>query len=324
MGKKDHKMLKGRGALTRTLFAVLVLVLGACTEVEFASDTYKRFRTPADVDTRGHYKVGKPYQVAGVWYYPEVDLAYRETGIASWYGPGFHGKRTANGEIYDQDGLTAAHRTLPMPSMVRVTNLENGRSIVVRINDRGPFKHGRIIDLSHRGAQLLNFIKKGTAKVEVQILETESRQAAAVAQSRDASKDAPDPAPVVPVVEASLAVDGSNGAQLAPAPPPAPLPPSRFATRRIVETKPDGKVTRQIVDPGDIYIQAGAFLRRDNATRLSSRLANLGETSISEKRIIDKVFYRVRLGPLRSVAAADRLLASLITKGFTDASVVVD
>jgi len=287
-----------------------------------ASDAYKRFRTPAD--TGGHYKVGKPYQVAGVWYYPDVDLEYRETGIASWYGPGFHGRRTANGEIYDQDGLTAAHRTLPMPSMVRVTNLENGRSIVVRINDRGPFKHGRIIDLSRRGAQLLSFLKKGTAKVEVQILETESRQAAAVAQRRDASKDAPDPAPVVPVVMTPLPTNGFGETVVAPLAPPAPLPPSRFTTRQVVETKPDGKVTRRIVDPGDIYIQAGAFLHRDNATRLRSRLADLGETSISEKRINDKVFYRVRLGPLRSVAAADRLLASLITKGYTDASVVVD
>ena len=92
----------------------------------------------------------------------------------------------------------------------------------------------------------------------------------------------------------------------------------------MVEPKPDGKVTRQAVSEGDIYIQAGAFLHRDNATRLRSRLAALGATSISEKRINDKVFYRVRLGPLRSVAAADRLLASLITKGFTDASLVVD
>ena len=315
-------MLTGRGPLARTLFAVLVLVLSSCTEVEFASDAYKRFRTPED--TGGHYKVGKPYQVASVWYYPEVDLEYRETGIASWYGPGFHGRRTANGEIYDQDGLTAAHRTLPMPSMVRVTNLENGRSIVVRINDRGPFKHGRIIDLSHRGAQLLGFLKQGTAKVEVQILETESRQAAAVAQSRDASDDAPDPAPVVPVVMTPLPANGTGESVVAPLAPPTPAPPSRFTTRQVVETKPDGKVTRQIVDPGDIYIQAGAFLHRDNATRLRSRLADLGETSISEKRIHDKVFYRVRLGPLRSVAAADRLLASLITKGYTDASVVVD
>src|SRR5262245_12419431 len=102
----------------------------------------------------GVYKVGKPYQIAGSWYYPAVDYDYTETGIASWYGPDFHGKDTANGEAYDMNALTAAHRTLPMPSMVRVTNLENGRQIVLRVNDRGPFARSRIIDVSRRASQL--------------------------------------------------------------------------------------------------------------------------------------------------------------------------
>src|SRR5262249_28723391 len=98
----------------------------------------------------GLYKVGAPYQVGGVWYYPNVDYSYVETGIASWYGEDFHGGATANGEIYDMNALTAAHRTLPMPSMVRVTDLENGRQIVLRVNDRGPFVNNRIIDVSRR------------------------------------------------------------------------------------------------------------------------------------------------------------------------------
>ncbi|MBY0431887.1 MAG: septal ring lytic transglycosylase RlpA family protein, partial [Rhodospirillales bacterium] len=95
-----------------------------------------------------NYKVGKPYQIKGVWYYPSEDYSYDETGIASWYGPDFHGQYTANGEIFDQNNVSAAHRTLPMPSFVRVTNLDNGRELVVRVNDRGPFAHGRILDLS--------------------------------------------------------------------------------------------------------------------------------------------------------------------------------
>ena len=105
----------------------------------------------------------------------KIDYEYDETGIASWYGLNFHQKLTANGEIFDQNAITAAHRTLPMPSVVRVTNLENGRSLVVRINDRGPFAHGRIIDLSRRSAQLLGFVRKGTAKTRVQILVAESK-----------------------------------------------------------------------------------------------------------------------------------------------------
>ena len=101
-----------------------------------------------------------------------------QKGAASWYGPGFHGKRTANGEVYDENGLTAAHKTLPMPAMVRVTNLENGRSIQVRINDRGPFEAGRVIDMTRRGAQLLGFIQQGTARVRVDIMPEESQQLA--------------------------------------------------------------------------------------------------------------------------------------------------
>jgi len=136
----------------------------------------------AAAPSRGYYKVGAPYEVEGVWYYPGADFSYDETGIASWYGPDFHGKYTANGEVYNMNDLTAAHPTLPLPSIVRVTNLDNGRSIVVRVNDRGPYVRGRIIDLSRRAAQLIGMIGTGTAKVRVQILPDESRQAVLLAQ----------------------------------------------------------------------------------------------------------------------------------------------
>jgi len=115
-------------------------------------------------------KVGRPYQVAGVWYYPQQDRDYDETGIASWYGPNFHGQTTASGEAFDMNALTAAHPTLPLPSRVRVTNLENGRSLMLRVNDRGPFARDRIIDVSRRAAQLLGFAGDGTARVRVQLV----------------------------------------------------------------------------------------------------------------------------------------------------------
>lgn len=117
-------------------------------------------------------KVGKPYTIEGQTYYPEYDPEYDRTGMASWYGPGFHGKKTANGETFDQESITAAHPTLPMPSLVRVTNLENGLSAVVRINDRGPFKDSRIIDLSRGTAETLGI--KGLARVRVQYLKEET------------------------------------------------------------------------------------------------------------------------------------------------------
>lgn len=115
----------------------------------------------------GVYKIGEPYLVGGKWYVPVNDQFYDEVGLASWYGDLFHGRRTANGEIYDMNALTAAHPTLPMPTYAMVTNLENNRTVVVRINDRGPYHEGRIIDLSHRAAQLLGIHDRGTATVRV-------------------------------------------------------------------------------------------------------------------------------------------------------------
>jgi len=116
----------------------------------------------------GRDVTGKPYKVKGKWYVPKEDKRYDKMGLASWYGSAFHGRLTANGEIYDQYGLSAAHPTFPLPSYARVTNLENGDSVVVRVNDRGPYHPGRIIDLSDKAAELLEVQNKGTAKVRVQ------------------------------------------------------------------------------------------------------------------------------------------------------------
>lgn len=138
-------------------------------------------RIPADapgyVDGKAVHptiKIGRPYRIDGEKYYPEYDPHYDEVGIASWYGPNFHGKMTANGEEYNQWAMTAAHPTLPMPSMVRVTDLKTGRAIVVRINDRGPFAEGRIIDLSRAAAEELGVRARGLAKVRVQYLKPET------------------------------------------------------------------------------------------------------------------------------------------------------
>lgn len=119
----------------------------------------------------GVAKVGNPYKIAGKWYTPKVQPNYDEVGIASWYGKQFHGNKTANGEIYNMNALTAAHKTLPLPINVKVTNLSNGRSIIVRVNDRGPFVGNRLIDLSRRAAQVLGFTNAGTTKVRVQALD---------------------------------------------------------------------------------------------------------------------------------------------------------
>ena len=125
-----------------------LLLLAGCAGGRRAPPPLPEDHTVQVPPNAGVYKVGDPYQIDNVWYYPREQPDYDETGIASWYGPDFYGKYTANGELYDGNKLTAAHRTLPMPVNVRVTNLDNGKSIIVRVNDRGPYARGRIIDLS--------------------------------------------------------------------------------------------------------------------------------------------------------------------------------
>ncbi len=118
-----------------------------------------------------HKATMRPYQIAGKWYYPTLaKVGNVQDGIASWYGPNFHAKKTSNGETYNMYAMTAAHKTLPMNTMVKVNNLENGKSTVVRINDRGPFVTGRIIDLSNKAAHAVDMVKKGTARVKITVL----------------------------------------------------------------------------------------------------------------------------------------------------------
>jgi len=159
---------------------VVMMLLASCGKSPV--DSYPTAKTSHQSDMHntaplpsgngGYVKTGKPYKVMGQWYYPLASAAnYDETGVASWYGKKFHGKATANGERYDMHTMSAAHKTLPMPTMVRVTNLDNGRSVVVRVNDRGPFVKSRIIDLSYAAARSLGYDKKGTAHVRVQTLD---------------------------------------------------------------------------------------------------------------------------------------------------------
>ena len=129
------------------------------------------------VAQRGYYKVGNPYTIDGVTYVPTEEFRHTETGVASWYGPGFHGKYTANGEVYDMASISAAHPTLPIPSYARVTNLANQKSIIVRVNDRGPYHGNRLIDVSNKAAELLEFKSNGVAKVRVEYVYQDRNEA---------------------------------------------------------------------------------------------------------------------------------------------------
>lgn len=300
---------------------VLPLLAAACAETNLAIETTKVV-TRKDAEVTGPYKIGKPYQVGGVWYYPRADYDYDESGIASWYGPGFHGKQTANGETYDENDLTAAHKTLPMPSLVRVTNLENGRALVVRLNDRGPFANNRIIDLSRRSAQLLGFEQQGTAKVRVQILKDESMMLAAQASARggDTIGPAPDAAPAGTVMAEAL--PGSSGQQ--PVAPTVQPQPQQTSIGGAQVPQPTGQVAVMPVRPSNIFIQAGAFLRQNNARQLQQKLSGIGQTRITEFILNQQRFYRVQLGPIASIEEADRLLQQLIDTGHPDAKIAVN
>lgn len=314
-----------RLVMVRTgVVAALLLTLAACSSAPPPAPRRADNLPPPT----GAYKVGTPYQINGVWYYPQVDYAYDQTGIASWYGPGFHKERTANGEIYNENELTAAHQTLPMPSLVRVTNLENGRSIVVRINDRGPFKAARIIDLSRRAAQLLGMEQAGTAKVRVQILGEESRAIAAASQRA--------------TVQLAGAADSSPLPQSSPRPSVQvegqALPPVGGAPERVIQAPttvagstdnygrflPAPDVHQTAVASKRLYIQAGAFTIYDRANKLKAKLSSIGPTTLSSTTVNKTQFFRVRVGPLESVERADSVLAEVIAAGEDGARIVVD
>lgn len=149
----------------------------------------------------GREQIGKPYQIRGKWYYPKEISSYSKLGAASWYGDAFHGRLTANGEIYDMTHLTAAHPTMPLPSYARVTNTKNGSSVIVRINDRGPYSNGRIIDLSRRAAEMLDYVHSGTANVKVEYVgraPLDGQDDAFLMASYRPGKNAPDPSDGLP------------------------------------------------------------------------------------------------------------------------------
>jgi rare lipoprotein A len=187
----------GKGIPRAALLAAIGLALSACGGGVHVPLSESRPPHPT-------YKVGAPYTVKGVTYYPHVDYAYDEVGMASWYGGEFQGQYTANGEVFDLNELTAAHTTLPLPSIVEVINLQNNRALYVRVNDRGPFARSRIIDLSRRAAELLGFAGRGSTMVRVRVLKEPSLYAAAMAE-RGIVSNGEQPLPAV-----ATAVTASN------------------------------------------------------------------------------------------------------------------
>ena len=313
------------------VFGVLGL-LGACSSSSPEITDPPQKQAAAIINQGGVYKVGNPYKVLGRWYYPKEDYSYKEEGVASWYGPDFHAKRTANGEKYDMHALTAAHKTLPLPSIVRVTNLENGRSLVVRVNDRGPYARNRIIDVSKRVAQLLGFLEQGTAKVRVEVLEQESKnlKAALLGQPIESEVTA---APVMQISMADMAPPSAESVKKSDLSsvgydnfmpnyeydPDAGLAVPYSSSRNAagLSKTPTNKATGSM-----FYVQAGAFATLEAADSLKERLRRFGDTQVSSAAVDGKLLYRVRVGPYTKQKAALQVQNDIRDFGIAEAHII--
>lgn len=242
------------------------------------------------VEPRSRYGNPETYEVFGKRYRVLRSAeGYVERGTASWYGPGFHAERTSSGEPYDMYAMTAAHKTLPIPAYARITNLQNGRSVVVRINDRGPFVGERIVDLSYTAAWKLDMLRTGTAPVELRVL---------------------DPRVDTPSIAAT------------PAPAPAPAPTSAPAPPQEPTQEPaPTPVAAKTLPISSRYLQAGSFGSAGNADALVAKLrgSGIGNASVREARIGERVVHRVLVGPIDDALEADDMIERLRLAGIPDA-----
>lgn len=332
--------MRGLTRILGVLALAALLGLGGCAETGFLAQLGKLLGGTDRATEGAELVIGAPYQIDGVTYRPEESYSLDQTGIAAWYGEERRGQRTANGETFDPDRLTAAHQTLQLPAIVRVTNLENGRSIVVRVNDRGPWRNDRVIDLSRRAAELLGFREQGAARVRVQVLGDESR---GLSRALRSSREGPvvplavATAPRASVASESLApppgarsaagrsafAPGTSGAEQAAratelamaAPAPVRTVPSRLPER----------VEQGHAQPSALFIQAGAFAAPANAARMSARLRRFGDARVEPVASeTGRTLWRVRIGPYAGNAEAEAMLRRVHAGRIGEARIVVD
>ena len=298
---------------SRNIFLItfLILIQGCTSSIEVAANLGKKYLIPKEEKKRIQkpiYKIGKKYNVGGKYYYPKKDLYYNKTGIASWYGPKFHGKLTANGEIYNQYALTAAHKTLPLPSAVKVTNLKNNKSIVLRINDRGPFVNDRIIDLSSKAADILDLKREGTGLVRVQILREKSLYLEKLAKQGSFPE-------INDLKETEL---------------PNITIPSKVAVK-IKDTKNQKILTKKINynlknlnKEYKIYIKLASFSSKKNAEIMKKKVSYIDKVKIYKIYKSNKTLYQVKAGPFLSVEKVDQLHSLLLQKGMQGAKIIIE
>lgn len=277
-----------------------MLLLNACSHSPPERYTQKHDAAPAQhIDTsqvadavprkEAYSRYGNPdsYKVLGKKYHTlKSSKGYIKRGTASWYGTKFHGHRTSSGDSYDMYAMSAAHKTLPLPTYARVTNLDNGRSVVVKINDRGPFHDNRLIDLSYAAASRLGILDNGTGRVEVRALEADSHG---------------------PTIQ-------SAKAPVASTPKMAAIPANTSLA------------TKQTTLEPSVYLQLGAFSSASNAQNLQKKLADSNFEGVHITKAVnnDKPVYRVRIGPLKNPESAKTLTNMLETHGIVSPRVVID
>lgn len=298
----------------KTLFrplAVLLPLLAACTPPPPAQKPQPR------------YTVGQPYEMGGVWSYPREDFALRETGLATILPDRRVGRVTTNGEIYDPGLLTAAHRTLQLPAILLVTNLENGLSLRVRVNDRGPSQAGRVVGLSRRAAELLG-VSAGGTQVAIAVDSDLSRALTAGLPQPEAPRIAIETAPREVVQAESLAPPPGTQAAAQVRQGRSPTPVAAVAVEASAQAVPDRlpeAVSQGYARPGQLYVQANTFTTRSAAQRQAARIGGARVEVIGSGRSAE---YRVRLGPYGSVGQADAGLEMVRRSGVSDARILVD
>lgn len=330
------------GVKTTMRLAVLLLA-GASLAACATTGPKVSSRGPSRPAGSPAYKVGAPYQVGGVWYVPREQPHYNEVGVASWYGDAFNMKPTANGEIFDKDLPSAAHTTLPLPSLVEVTNLDNGRKLIVRVNDRGPFVDGRIIDLSHEAARLLGYDRKGLARVRVRYIGPaplygeDTRRFARYTpppMPRVAVAGPPPPKPeTVPGSDLTLTAIAADKApnvgiaQSVLAPLPAAAAPTQIAQAaaaplQAARAVPGAGAGAARIAASSFRVQAGAFSTAENAQRAVARLSAAGPAVVEPVSRDGVTLYRVVLDGLADQNQAEEVREKVAEIGFSDARVI--
>jgi rare lipoprotein A len=279
----------------------------------------------------GRSQVGKPYQVAGRWFEPREQPGYDKTGKASWYGEAFHKRKTSNGEWFDMNRLTAAHATLPLPSYARVTNLDNGRTVVVRINDRGPFVGTRVIDLSKKSADVLGYKNQGTAHVRVQYIgpaPLDDNGSHLLAMNKENVRGTPVRSMIASADRHRSRSTVSDTMVAEAVAPKKPAKPQRVAVPQ-VETvayqppqEPEVQSQQASGYETSYFVQLGSFTDPGNAARARDQFASVWPVQFIELMGANGPVYRVRLGPIAEQADAMTALDNAYAAGFNDARMI--